>query len=132
MIAGAVLTAFDPILIPVAALVIVGGLWSGDLAISEERAEAIRLDAMRRSMTDTWYRWLVAAVALGVLGFATLVVWESSGFVSDDCTEASPCWQGTVAWATWIISWLAAVVTGGIGIVLGALRLFARHHTRPA
>jgi hypothetical protein len=131
VIAGAVLAAFDPIFIPAAALVIIGGLWSGNLAVSGDRADAIRLDVIRRSMTDGWYRWLVAAVVLAVFGFGVVGIADAATD-TESCTETEPCWEGTAIWATWVISWLAAMVTGGIGIVLGVLRLITRHHTRPA
>jgi len=131
VVAGSVLTAFDPIFIPVAAVVIIGGFWSGNLALSDERADAIRLEATRRSMTDGWYRWLAAAAILVVVGFGVPGIADA---VTDTetCTEADPCWEGTAIWATWIVSLLAAMVTGGIGVVLGVLRLVTRHHTRPA
>jgi hypothetical protein len=132
VITGAALAAFDPIFIPFTAVVIIGGLWTGNLAISDEQVDTVRLAATRRSMTDRWYRWILASAALVAFGFATLVFWENSGVVPDDCTEANPCWEGSAAWATWVIAWFAAIVTGGIGVVLGVLRVLTRHHTRPA
>lgn len=131
VVVGAVLAAMDPIFIPVSALVIIGGLWSGNLALSEGRADPIHLQATRRSLTQGWYRWLTASIVLIVIGFGATGVVDA---VSDTerCTEADPCWEGTAIWATWIISLLAAMVTGGIGVVLGLLRLVTRHHTRPA
>jgi hypothetical protein len=113
-------------------LVVIGGLWSGQLALSAERADRIHLEVPRRSLTDGWYRWIIAGVVLGAAGMVTLVVWEHSGVVPDNCTEFDPCWQDSAAWATWILSWLAAMVTGGIGVLLGILRFVTRHHTRPA
>ncbi len=131
VIAGAVLAALDPLFIPVAALVIIGGLWTGNL-VTNDRDDRPRVELPGHSMTGGWYRWLVAAALLGAAGFAVLIVWENSGIVPDDCTEANPCWEDSVAWLAWILSWLSAMVTGGIGIVLGVLRYFSRHHTRPA
>lgn len=131
IVAGSVLAAFDPIFIPVSALLIIGGLWSGNLALSEDRADTIRLDVARRSLTEGWHRWLTAAIVLIVVSFGVTGILDA---VSDTerCTEADPCWEGTAIWATWIISLLAAMVTGGIGVVLGLLHLLTRHHTRPA
>jgi hypothetical protein len=131
VVAGAVLAALDPIFIPVAALVIIGGFWSGNLALSDERAEAIRLEATRRSMTDGWYRWLIAAVLILGVGLGMTAAGEAA-FETEKCTEANPCWEGTAVWATFVLSFLGAMVTGGIGVVLGLLRFASRHHTRPA
>lgn len=132
VVAGAVLGALgEPFLVPVGAAIIIGGLWTGELTTSDA-PDRPDLQVTRRSITSTWWRWLVAGAALGALGFVILVVWEHSGIVPDGCTEANPCWEDTAAWATWILSWLAAMVTGGIGVVLGVLRLATRHHTRPA
>ena len=131
VVAGAVLTAFDPLFIPLSAVVIIGGLWSGNLALTEDRADSIQLVAARRSLTDGWYRWLIAAILLIGIGFGVAGIAEAA-FDTDRCTEANPCWEGTVAWASFTVSLLGAMVTGGIGVVLGVLRLFTRHHTRPA
>jgi hypothetical protein len=132
VIGGAVLAALsEPLLIPFSLLVIIAGLWTGNLATSTG-PDAPRLEMTRHSITETWWRWIVAAVPLVALGFVTLVVWEHSGFVPDDCTETNPCWEDSAAWAIWILSWFVAMVVGGIGVVLGVLHLFTRHHTRPA
>lgn len=95
---------------------------------------------LRGIHADVWWRYRTLLehggarqrshdIVMGGLGLVTLVVWEHSGLVPADCDY---CWQDTAAWATWILSWLAAMVTGGIGIVLGVLRLFTRHQTRLA
>jgi hypothetical protein len=127
IIVGAVLIAMDPIFIPVAGLIIIGGLFTGDL-VTSERDHRPPVAMTRDSMTTRWYRWIVAGVVLGGIGFATLLVGDAIG--TEECTESNPCWEGTAVWATWVVSWLAAMVTGGIGIVLGLLRLLDRHHTR--
>jgi hypothetical protein len=130
VIAGAVLGSLgDPFLIPVGAIIVIGGLWTGELTASDTPDGPAR-QVSRQSMSATWWRWIVAAIPLVALGFAVLVVWPHA--TPDHCTEANPCWEDTAAWATWILSWLAAMVTGGIGVVLGVLHLFTRHHTRPA
>jgi len=131
-VSGRVLGALGELfLVPVGAVIIIGGLWTGELTTSDA-PDRPNLQVTRRSITSTWWRWLAAAGALVVIGFVTLLVWENSGIVPDDCTEANPCWEDSAAWATWILSWLAAMVTGGIGSVLGILHLRARHHTRLA
>ena len=133
VIAGAVVAGLsDPVVLVVAPLVLIGGLWSGNLVLSDEGTDVVRLEAMQRSITDRWYWWLVGAAGLLAVGFATLVVWDSTGLVPADCTETNPCWEDSAAWATWILSWLAAAVTGAVGVLLGVLRLVSRHHTRSA
>lgn len=129
---GAVVLALgDPLLIPLSLLVIIGGQWSGSLAISARADQRpVRLEASRASLTAGWYRWLVAAIALAAVGFATLAIWPA--ITPDRCTEGNVCWEDTAAWATWILSWLAAAVTGTIGAALLLLRLVDRHHTRTA
>lgn len=132
IIAGAVLGVLgELLLLPVSAVIVISGLWTGELTTSDA-PDRPDLQVTRGSITASWWRWLAAAGALGVFGFVTLLVWESSGLVPDDCSEANPCWEDTAAWATWILSWLAAVAAGGIGTVLGILHFFARHHTRLA
>lgn len=131
VVAGAVLVALDPLFIPLSAVVIIGGLWSGNLALTDEQADSIRLAATRRSLSQGWYRWLVAAILLTGIGFGVAGIAEAA-IDTDQCTETNPCWQGTAAWATFTISLLGAMVTGGIGVVLGILRILTRHHTRPA
>lgn len=132
VITGAVLLALaEPLAIPLGLLVVIGGLWTGRLVTSRSKAEAmIPLAPRQSSLTDGWYRWLGVAVALGALGFLVLVLWPA--VTPENCTETSPCWQDSAAWATWILSWMAAVITGGIGLILAGLRLLARHRTRLA
>jgi hypothetical protein len=126
IIAGAVLAAMDPVFIPISAFVIIGGMWTGNV-VASQRPDVPRLEIARRSMTTGWYRWLIAAAVLGAAGLGILLFWENSGFVPDDCNL---CWQDSAAWATWILSWMTAMVTAGIGVALGVLRLFGRHNAR--
>ena len=60
-------------------------------------------------VSDRWYLWLVAAAGLGLLGLLVLMF---------ALTE--------IGWLVWMVSWSAAVVTAGIGLVLGAMNLVAR------
>lgn len=74
----------------------------------------------RYRITQHWYAWLgMAAVLLGV-GVGALYV-QDFDFVPD-----------SAAWATFMLSFVAAMVTGGMGIVLGVLRLTNRRHSPPA
>ena len=68
-----------------------------------------------------WYVWLGIAVVLAGVGVGAIYVQENTDLVPD-----------TAAWATFLLSFLGAMVAGGIGVVLGVLRLTNRHHTRPA
>lgn len=131
VIVGSVLFAFaDPLAIPVAALVLIGGLWTGNLVTSHGRLADVDLAPRRESLTSRWFVWLATGAALGLVGFAVLAIWPL--VTPDTCTDKTPCWQDSAAWATWILSWMAGMVTGGIGLVLGALRLIGRHRTRLA
>jgi hypothetical protein len=79
-------------------LVVIGSGHSRPIAVGEQR------------VSDRWYLWLVAAVGLGLLGLLVLMF---------AFTE--------IGWLVWMLSWSAAVVTAGIGLVLGAMNLVARH-----
>ncbi len=56
-----------------------------------------------------WYLWLAVAAGLFVLGFSMLVTSEDGAL-------------GTAAWATWVLSWLAAAMATAVGLGLGATR----------
>jgi hypothetical protein len=131
VIIGAALFALgDLIGIPIALFVIIGGLWTGNLVTSEGRAARLDLAPRQASLTEHWYRWLMTAAGLGALGFLVLIIWPS--VTPDNCTEASPCWEDSLAWAAWILSWMSAFITAGIGVILGSLHFVVRHRTRPA
>lgn len=63
-----------------------------------------------------WYRWLGVAAVLFVMGFAMLLTSEDGELSS-------------VAWAVWILSWLAAAITAAAGIGLGATRFVSQRRT---
>jgi len=65
-----------------------------------------------------WYRWLGVAAVLFLVGFAMLLTSEDNELSS-------------IAWAVWILSWLAAAVTAtvGVGLGLGATRLVSQRRT---
>ncbi len=130
-IGGAALFALgDPIGIPIALIVIIGGLWTGNLVTSARRADQLDVSPHQASLTEHWYRWLMTAVGLGALGFLVLIIWPL--MTPDNCTEANPCWEDSLAWAAWILSWMSAFITAGIGVILGSLHFVVRHRTRPA
>lgn len=88
VVVGAVLTALDPLFIPLSGLVVIGGLWSGNLALTSDRADSIRLEPTRRSLTEYWYRWLVAAIILTGSGFGVAGIAEAA-IDTDKCTPRS-------------------------------------------
>ena len=71
-------------------------------------------------IAQRWYVWLGIAVVLAGVGSGALYI-QGADMVPD-----------TAAWATFLLCWLGAMVTGAFGVVLGLLRLKDRHHTRPA
>ena len=60
-----------------------------------------------------WYLWLATAAGLFLLGFAMLLTEEDGGLSS-------------VAWAVWILSWLAAAIVAAVGLGLGATRVISQ------
>lgn len=68
-----------------------------------------------------WYVWLGIAVVLFGVACGAIYVQENTELVPD-----------TLAWATFMLTFLGAMATGAFGVVLGLLRLKDRHHTRPA
>jgi hypothetical protein len=123
-----------PFGLPVAAVIVMSGLWSGNLRFSATTQAEPRLVVARRhqhALTRRWYLWLVIAIALTSVGFGAVHVQESTGFVPDDCGEFNPCWQDTAMWATWMLSFLGAMATAGVAVVLGVARLFVRRRNRP-
>jgi len=129
IIGSGALFAFSIIGLPIALVVVGGGLWTGSLVLTEKAASKLDLTPRENSITEHWYRWLFAAAGLGVLGFLVLLI--RPVVTPDHCTEFNPCWEDTLAWATWILSWMGGVATAAIGVALAAAR-FTRHHTRPA
>ena len=128
---GATVTILSIFLIPVAALIVVGGLWTGHLQLTgttdESRLQPVRPQSA--DLTARWYLWLVAAPILFVVGLGALVVLgDGQTATGEDDTSLI----ASLAYFAWILSWLGAVISTGIGIVFGARRGIARHRTRPA
>ena len=128
--AGSVMTligAFE--LIPIGMIVLISGFWTGNLQMSETE-DLPELHPVRRQqldMTAKWHLWLVGAAVLFVVGLATIASAEAMIDIDDEDNVF-----GGLAWLVWVLSWLGAIVTGGIGIILGALRGLVRHRTRLA
>jgi len=63
-----------------------------------------------------WYHWFVAAAVLFAIGLGALVVLnatETTGGGEDDTGTL----LNSLAWLAWMLSWLGAVVSVGMGIV---------------
>ena len=80
-------------------------------------------------LTTRWYAWLVAAPVVFGIGLGALAVLGDGQTASGD--DGTGLIAG-IAYLAWILSWLAAVISTGVGIVFGAERGLARHRTRPA
>ncbi len=66
--------------------------------------------------SERWYLWVAVAAGMFLVGFAMLFTEEDGGLSS-------------VAWAVWILSWLAAAVVATVGLGLGATRYVNHHRT---
>jgi hypothetical protein len=118
IIVGAALTLAGLEAMPVGIIVLVSGFWTGNLQLSAT-SDAPDLQPVRRhqiNMTRHWFVWLAGAAVLFGIGWIPLIV------------EG-----GDLTWGyfIWVLSWLGAIVTGSIGIILGGLRLTVRHRMRP-
>jgi hypothetical protein len=117
IVAGAALTLFGLESMGVGIIVLVSGFWTGNLQLSAP-SEAPDLQPVRQqqiSMTHYWFLWLAGAALLFAIGWIPLI---AEG--------------GDLTWGyfIWVLSWLGAIVTGSIGIILAGLRFTLRHHTR--
>jgi hypothetical protein len=131
IVAGAAVTVLGVFLIPVAALIVIGGLWTGHLRLFGT-ADDQHLQSARpqpADLTARWYLWLVAAIILVVVGLGALAILgdgQTATGQDDDGLIAS------LAYFAWILSWLGALISTGMGIGFGAKRGIVRHRTRPA
>ena len=128
--AGSVMTLMGGFeFIPIGMIVLISGFWTGNLQLSEAE-DLLELHPVRRQqvdMTAKWHLWLVAAAVLFVVGLVTI----ASAEALIDMTDEDNVFSG-LAWIVWMLSWLGAMVTGGIGIILAGLHLIVRHRTRLA
>jgi hypothetical protein len=133
--AGSVFTLFGGLeFIPIGMIVLISGFWTGNLQLSEGEDEP-ELHPVRRQqvdMTARWYMWLIAAAVLFGFGFGMLVLADVLEGTALDCDDPDGCLADSALWAAWILSWLGAIVTGGIGVIMGGLRFVVRHRTRLA
>ena len=67
------------------------------------------------SWGQRWYVWLAVAAGLFLVGFSMLLTADDGEL-------------NTVAWAVWLLSWLAAAIVAVVGLGFGATRLV--HHRR--
>lgn len=106
---------------PVGIIVLLSGFWTGNLQLSEpvDEPDLNPVLAQQIAMTRYWYVWWGIAATLFAIGWLPLLL--------DNPDDLS-----TVAWLTLMLSWLAAAVTGGIGLILAVLRVGVRHRTRLA
>ena len=131
IVVGTALTAVGVLMIPVAALVVIGGLWTGHLQLTD-RADEPHLQPVRPQPTDIttrWYLMLVAAPILIAIGLGALAI---AGDGPTATGEEDVSLIGGLLWLTWILSWFGALISTGLGIVFGIKRGVARHRTRPA
>ena len=117
IVAGAVLTLFGLESLPVGIIVLVSGFWTGNLQLSAASHSPDLRPARQQqiNMTHYWFLWLAGAVLLFAIGWIPLI---AEG--------------GDLTWGyfIWVLSWLGAIVTGSIGVILAGLRFTLRHHTR--
>jgi len=123
--------AGGPFGLPVAAVIVISGLWSGNLQFSTATRRDPRLVVARRNqrtLTRRWYLWLVGAAGLFGFGllFPLLVFNEDTTNTVTSEPGVLENLLGAAGWIAWWGSWLAAVVTTGIGILLGVAHLFVR------
>ena len=130
IVAGCVVGS-DPILLPLSALVVISGLWTANLQLSGLAGEPTLRVALRQQtvMTRWWYLWFVGATVLFAIGFGALMVMGDSETYTG---EQDLSVINGLAWFVWVLSWLGAIVSTGLGVILGTLRGVLRHRTRLA
>jgi hypothetical protein len=120
--AGAALTLVGGLeFIPVGIIVLVSGFWTGNLQLSEstDGPDLRPVRDQQITMTRYWYLWLGAAAVLFAVGWLPLIFDDPNDLTSG-------------GWFIWVLTWLGAIITGGIGVILVGLRLTIRHRTRLA
>ena len=120
-----------PFALPLAAVVVVSGAWTGNLVLSPARRDEPRLIVARRQqhgLTRRWYLWLAGAAALFAFGllFPLLVFSDDPNSITADEPGVLENILGAIGWMAWWGSWLAAAVAGGVGALLGVAHLFLR------
>jgi hypothetical protein len=132
MIGVGAVPGLGSVLFPAGLAVLIGGVWTGNLAFREPAA-GIALDQSlaekQAHAVGTWWRWLIAAAVLAGAGFAVLA---AEDYLGDRGSEQEPTVLGGVAWLLWSLSWLGAAVTAVVGAVFAVMQLAVRHRTRHA
>ena len=117
IVVGAALTLAGLEVMPVGIIVLISGFWTGNLQLSEptDQVQLQPVSNQQVTMTRYWYLWLACAAVLFGVGWIPLI---AEG--------------GDLTWGyfIWVFSWLGAIITGAIGVVLAGLRFTVRHHTR--
>jgi hypothetical protein len=132
MIAVGAVPGLASVLLPVGLAVLIGGVWTGNLAFRTTAPDLVAdlLVVERRTrLTGHWWRWILVAAVLAGLGFAVLYAGDLAGGLG---SEQEPTMLGGVVWAAWLLSWVAAAITATTGAVLAAMQFIVRHHTRHA
>ena len=74
------------------------------------------MEKMERTIVAMrWYHWFVAAAALFAIGFGALVVLNETGETATGEDETSLL--NSLAWVAWMLSWLGAIISVGMGVV---------------
>ena len=90
----------------------------GVLAIAARRHDHSIWDETIR-WSHRWYLWIAAAAIAFVVGVAMLVTADDGDL-------------STAAWATFLVSWLAAAIIATIGVGLGVTHLVNHRRSQPA
>ncbi len=125
--AGSVLVAGWLILL--GAVVVGGGIWTGHLQFSEGSDASVSVLPDDFGASRRWYLWLIASLVLFVIGLGALVL-LGDGETATGSEDTSVV--AGLAWFAWTLGWLGAAVSLTLGVVLGSIRAFGRHRTRPA
>lgn len=117
IVVGAALTLAELEFMPVGIIVLISGFWTGNLQLSEptDRIQLQPVSNQQVTMKSYWFAWLAGAAVLFGVGWIPLI---AEG--------------GDLTWGyfIWVLSWLGAIITGAIGVVLAGLRFTIRHRTR--
>ena len=116
-------------LVLLGAIVLAGGVWTGNLQLSEGGRTAVPVVPDDFGAARRWYLWLIASLVLFGLGLVGLVL-LGDGETATGSEDTSVV--AGLAWFAWTLGWLGAAVSLGIGVVLGSIRALGRHHTRLA